>query len=65
LDLVKEVQRLWPTLPILLATGYSDDIASVTGLQVLNKPYRIDLLVGRVNALLAGSQTVEQASLTA
>ncbi|SMF55402.1 Response regulator receiver domain-containing protein [Azospirillum oryzae] len=65
LDLVKEVQRLWPTLPILLATGYSDDIASVSGLQVLSKPYRIDLLVGRVNALLAGSQTVEQASLTA
>ncbi|CAO3434643.1 ATP-binding protein [Azospirillum endophyticum] len=65
LDLAKEAQRLWPILPIILATGYSDDIASAAGLHVLNKPYRIDLLVGRVNALLVGSQTAERAAFNA
>jgi len=52
-DLAREAQRRFPTLPIILATGYSEEIARATGVQVLPKPYRIDQLVGILDTVLA------------
>jgi signal transduction histidine kinase/transposase InsO family protein/ActR/RegA family two-component response regulator len=56
-DLAREVRRLHPGLPIVLATGYSEDVARITGVTVLPKPYRIDTLVGLLDAALSGSDT--------
>ncbi|WP_448208062.1 PAS domain S-box protein [Azospirillum sp. sgz302134] len=51
-DLAREAQRRFPGLPVILATGYSEDIARADGIQVLSKPYRIDDLVRRLDAAL-------------
>ncbi|MBP2296518.1 PAS domain S-box protein [Azospirillum rugosum] len=54
-DLAREAQRLHPGLPVILATGYSEEIARAAGIPVLSKPYRIDDLVRRIDrALEAG-----------
>jgi signal transduction histidine kinase/ActR/RegA family two-component response regulator len=53
IDLAKEVRRRNPGLPVLLATGYSRDVASIRGgFRVLAKPYRIDALVEALGAEL-------------
>ena len=40
LELAKEVQRRWPELPILLATGYATDEGALTGkFDLLRKPF--------------------------
>ncbi|WP_343206838.1 PAS domain S-box protein [Azospirillum soli] len=51
-ELAREAQRRYPNLPIVLATGYSEEIARATGVKVLPKPYRIDLLIHELNAML-------------
>ena len=38
-ELAAEINRRWPGLPVVIATGYSD-AAEETGLPRLNKPYR-------------------------
>jgi signal transduction histidine kinase len=53
-DLASEARRLAPGLPIVLATGYSEDVARVTGVKVMSKPYRIDALVALLDSALAG-----------
>ncbi|MDQ2104876.1 PAS domain-containing protein [Azospirillum isscasi] len=53
IDLAREARERRPGLPVILATGYSEDIARATGIPVLAKPYRIDDLVGRIDAILA------------
>ena len=54
-EVVKEVRRRTPTLPIILATGYAD-MAAVDGVmdadRVLRKPFRIDDLNTAVRAAL-------------
>ncbi|AWJ85967.1 hybrid sensor histidine kinase/response regulator (plasmid) [Azospirillum sp. TSH58] len=54
IDLAREARARRPGLPVILATGYSEDIARATGIPVLAKPYRIDDLVGRIDAILMG-----------
>ncbi|MBK3777921.1 PAS domain-containing protein [Azospirillum brasilense] len=54
IDLAREARERRPGLPVILATGYSEDIARATGILVLAKPYRIDELVGRIDAILMG-----------
>ncbi len=51
-DLARTAQRLRPDLPVVLATGYSEDVARATGVMVLPKPYRIDRLVEVLDTLL-------------
>jgi signal transduction histidine kinase/ActR/RegA family two-component response regulator len=51
-DLARTAQRLRPDLPVVLATGYSEDVARATGVMVLPKPYRIDHLVEVLDTLL-------------
>ncbi|WP_328703052.1 ATP-binding protein [Arenibaculum pallidiluteum] len=51
-ELALEARRRHPELPVLLATGYSEDVAAVGGrFRVLAKPYQIEPLV---EALLDG-----------
>ena len=52
-DLAREARRLRPGLPVILATGYSEEIARAAGIPVLAKPYRIDDLVHRIDRALA------------
>jgi two-component system NtrC family sensor kinase len=55
IDLAERVRREFPSIPVLLATGYSDKIRDLTakGLQVIAKPYQAVELRERVFALLA------------
>ena len=53
IDLAREARERRPGLPVILATGYSEEIARATGIPILAKPYRIDELVGRIDAILA------------
>ena len=54
-DLARTVQRIYPGLPVVLATGYSEEVARATGVMVLPKPYRIEHLVGVLDTVLAES----------
>jgi signal transduction histidine kinase len=51
-DLARTAQTLRPDLPVVLATGYSEEVARATGVMVLPKPYRIDHLVEVLDTLL-------------
>jgi CheY-like chemotaxis protein len=50
IDLAGILRERRPALPVVLATGYTDQRATVPGVQVLAKPYEIGQLV----ELLAG-----------
>ncbi|ANC92968.1 hybrid sensor histidine kinase/response regulator [Azospirillum humicireducens] len=52
-DLARTAQRLYPSLPVVLATGYSEEVVRATGVMVLPKPYRIEHLVGVLDSMLA------------
>ncbi len=45
IDLAHLVRQRYPTLPVVLATGYSARQAAIPGVQVLAKPYPIEKLV--------------------
>jgi PAS domain S-box-containing protein len=57
-ELAREVRERFPALPILLASGYSDEI--VTGaaaeFDVLHKPYGAQMLATALSKLLCGSR---------
>ncbi|MBP2308045.1 PAS domain-containing protein [Azospirillum melinis] len=57
-DLARSAQRLRPDLPVVLATGYSEEVARATGVMVLPKPYRIDHLVEVLDTLLTDAGRV-------
>src|SRR5690606_27121820 len=52
IDLAQEARRLHPDLPILLTTGYSEQIARDEDLKVLSKPYEISELASALKAEL-------------
>ena len=54
-DLAREIRRRWPELPVVLSTGYIEAArAAVTeGLEVLVKPFSLDVLAGTLRAHLA------------
>ncbi len=51
-ELAKKTQELRPTLPILLASGYAENIELPTGVQMIAKPFSIDQLRDKVKAML-------------
>lgn len=53
LDLAREVRRTRPTLPVLVTTGYSEEVASGAGFHILPKPYDMRSLTDAVTAVLA------------
>ncbi|WP_296952107.1 response regulator [uncultured Massilia sp.] len=55
IDLAALLRERRPGLPVVLATGYTDQRAALPGVQVLSKPYEIEQLV----ALLGGLATKE------
>jgi len=56
LVLAQEIAARWPSLPILLTTGYADDMVEASperdGLDVIGKPYRRSELIDRVGRAL-------------
>ncbi|WP_246024399.1 PAS domain S-box protein [Azospirillum ramasamyi] len=55
IDLCREAIALRPGLPVVLTTGYSEDVARTEGIRVLPKPYRIDSLLQALDEALAGA----------
>jgi PAS domain S-box-containing protein len=52
IELARKVRDRYPELPILLTTGYSEEVGGNHGFPVLQKPYELDTLVGALQKLL-------------
>ena len=52
IELAHKVRDRFPELPILLTTGYSEEVGGTHGFPVLQKPYELDLLAGALGSLL-------------
>jgi FixJ family two-component response regulator len=54
LDLAERLQSALPGVPVILTTGFSDEIArsGTGGRPVLFKPYRLDTLAGLLDDVL-------------
>ncbi|PWC33968.1 ATP-binding protein [Azospirillum sp. TSO35-2] len=61
IDLAQAARRLRPGLPVVLTTGYSEDIARLDGVRVLPKPYRVAALVETLEAALSEDGTAPAA----
>ena len=44
IELARKVRSRFPELPILLTTGYSEQVAASHGFPILQKPYEMDKL---------------------
>jgi FixJ family two-component response regulator len=51
IDLAELLRERRPRLPVVLATGYTDQRAKLPGVQVLAKPYEIGQLVELLSSL--------------
>ena len=51
-QLATEVRELRPSLPILFASGYAENIDVPPGMQVIGKPFSIDQLRDKVKSML-------------
>ena len=63
IDLARQIRRLWPDLPVLLITGYTDseEIVRLEGLTILRKPYDQARLRDAIEAAIAAKRIPEQA----
>jgi len=52
IELAEKVRKRFPELPILLTTGYSEDVSGNHGFPVLQKPYELDSLAGALARVL-------------
>jgi PAS domain S-box-containing protein len=52
LELASKVRERFPELPILLTTGYSEQVGGTHGFPVLQKPYELNSLVGALQKIL-------------
>jgi PAS domain S-box-containing protein len=52
IELARKVRERFPELPILLTTGYSEQVTGSHGFPVLQKPYELDSLAAAVSKLL-------------
>jgi CheY-like chemotaxis protein len=52
LELARKVRDRYPELPILLTTGYSEEVGSTHGFPVLQKPYEMESLAGALGKIL-------------
>ncbi len=55
IELAHRVRDRFPELPILLTTGYSEEVGGSHGFPVLQKPYEMDTLAGALEKLLKRS----------
>ncbi|NNA68863.1 response regulator [Pseudomonas gessardii] len=51
-DLAEKTRTLRPALPILLASGYAENIELPAGVQMIAKPFSIDQLRDKVKTML-------------
>ncbi|WP_341520007.1 response regulator [Pseudomonas sp. G.S.17] len=51
-ELAAKARNLRPTLPVLFASGYSEDIDVPTGMHSIGKPFSIDQLRDKVKSIL-------------
>lgn len=51
-ELAREAQLLRPGLPVVLTTGYTEDVGGMEGFRVLSKPYRIEDLAAAIETEL-------------
>jgi CheY-like chemotaxis protein len=56
IDLAREIRRLYPALPVLLASGYSEDImrGAASEFEFVQKPYGADTLSIAIASQLRG-----------
>ena len=52
IELARKLRERFPELPILLTTGYSEQVAASHGFPVLQKPYQLDALADALGSLL-------------
>ncbi len=52
IELARKVRDRFPELPILLTTGYSEQVAGTHGFPVLQKPYELDSLADALGKML-------------
>jgi CheY-like chemotaxis protein len=52
IELARKVRDRFPELPILLTTGYSEEVGKSHGFPVLQKPYEMDALASALGKLL-------------
>jgi PAS domain S-box-containing protein len=52
IELARKVRERFPELPILLTTGYSEQVSASHGFPVLQKPYQLDALASAVGSVL-------------
>jgi CheY-like chemotaxis protein len=52
IELAEKVRKRFPELPILLTTGYSEEVGGTHGFPVLQKPYELDTLAGALGKIL-------------
>jgi len=52
IELARKVRDRFPELPILLTTGYSEQVTGSHGFPVLQKPYEMDTLASALSNLL-------------
>ena len=52
IELAERVRSRFPELPILLTTGYSEEVGGSHGFPVLQKPYELDSLAGALRRVL-------------
>ena len=59
LELAQKVRARFPELPILLTTGYSEQVAGSHGFPVLQKPYEMETLARALGTLLKEEITAD------
>jgi CheY-like chemotaxis protein len=58
IELARKVRERFPELPILLTTGYSEQVAATHGFPVLQKPYELNALANALGDVLKEEITV-------
>jgi PAS domain S-box-containing protein len=59
LELARKVRDRFPELPILLTTGYSEQVSGTHGFPVLQKPYEFESLMDALKRLLKQDLTLQ------
>ena len=59
IELARKLRERFPELPILLTTGYSEQVSATQGFPVLQKPYELHSLASAVSDLLKQQITVQ------
>ncbi|MFL6752731.1 MAG: PAS domain S-box protein [Sphingomicrobium sp.] len=59
IELARKVRDRFPELPVLLTTGYSEQVGGEHGFPVLQKPYELDSLAGALGKVLKREISVD------